>query len=155
MKVQIKKLIEGVEIPSYAKAGDAAFDLTATSVNITDKFIEYGTGLAVKIPEGYAGLLMPRSSNSKFDMALCNSVGLIDSGYTGELKFRYKVSRNQITVDEQGKLIINNSADFTVYVVGDRIGQFMIIPYPTIEFEEVEELEVTERGADGFGSTGK
>lgn len=100
----------------------------------------YGTGLAVEIPEGYVGLLFPRSSISKKGLTLANSVGVIDSGYRGEIMFKFA-----ITSDRPRK----NS----VYEVGDRIGQLIIMPYPKIEFV-TGELTESERGVGGFGSTG-
>ena len=80
MKVKIKKLNENAVIPSYSKQGDAGMDLVATS-KIFDKYgnIEYWTGLAMEIPEGHVGLIFPRSSISKKDLALTNAVGVIDS----------------------------------------------------------------------------
>lgn len=155
MKVRMKALVEGVELPKYAKNGDAAVDMVATSVRTTDDFIEYGTGIAVEIPAGHAGLLMPRSSNSKYDLLQCNSIGLIDSGYRGELMFRYKATKHDVVVNEDGTAGYNLSDNYTIYNVGDKCGQLMIIPYPEIEYEFVEELAESERGTDGFGSTGK
>ena len=80
MKVKIKKLNENAVIPSYSKQGDAGMDLVATS-KIFDKYgnVEYGTGLAMEIPEGYVGLIFPRSSICKQDLSLSNAVGVIDS----------------------------------------------------------------------------
>ena len=80
MKVKIKKLNENAVIPSYSKQGDAGMDFVATS-KIFDKYgnVEYGTGLAMEIPEGHVGLIFPRSSISKKDLALTNAVGVIDS----------------------------------------------------------------------------
>jgi dUTP pyrophosphatase len=141
MKVKIKKLAESAVIPKYSKPGDAGLDLTAVTRELNEYGnLVYGTGLAVEIPEGYVGLLFPRSSNSKTNLYLTNHVGVIDSGYRGELMFKYK------TIEHFGK---------NVYEVGDRVGQLIIIPYPSIEFEEVEELSSTERGTGGYGSTGK
>lgn len=142
MKVKIKKLVENAVIPTYAKSGDAGMDLTCTKIQLTKDYIAYKTGLAFEIPEGYVGLLFPRSSNSKKDLLLSNSVGVLDSGYRGEVEFRYKH-------------ITPSSYPANGYQVGDRIGQIMILPYPQIEFEEVQELSETERGEDGFGSSGK
>lgn len=140
MKVKIKKLVESAIIPSYAKEGDAGMDLTATSVwRDDDGNICYGTGLAFEIPNGYVGLLFPRSSNAKKDLILTNSVGVIDSGYRGQITFKFK---SCLGTDN-------------IYNLGDRIGQIIIMPYPNIEFEEVEELTETERGIGGYGSTGK
>ena len=147
MKVKIKKLNESAVIPKYSKAGDAGMDLVATSKE-TDKYgnIVYGTGLAFEIPKGYVGLLFPRSSISKYDMNLTNSTGVLDSGYRGEVFFKFK-RPSRFTND------FNDTC--AVYNVGDRIGQIIILPYPQIEFEEVEELSETDRGTGGFGSTGK
>lgn len=146
MKVKIKKLNESAVIPKYSKAGDAGMDLVATSKE-TDKYgnIVYGTGLAFEIPKGYVGLLFPRSSISKYDMNLTNSTGVLDSGYRGEVFFKFKCPSRFTNFDD---------TCFT-YNVGDRIGQIIILPYPQIEFEEVEELSETDRGTGGFGSTGK
>jgi dUTP pyrophosphatase len=142
MQVRIKKLIPSAIIPSYSKAGDAAMDLTATAYekdvhgNIT-----YNTGLAIEIPQGYVGLLFPRSSNSKTDLYLTNHVGVIDSGYRGEIMFKFRP--------------IHGLLDASIYHPGDRIGQLLILPYPQIELIESEDLSDSERGNGGFGSTGK
>src|SRR5690606_4362848 len=77
--------------PQYSKDGDAGLDLVATSKKYNEKgSIVYGTSLAFEIPKGYVGLLFPRSSNSKMDLLLSNSVGVIDSGYRGEVMFKFK-----------------------------------------------------------------
>lgn len=147
MKVKIKKLVSNAVIPSYAKEGDCGMDLTAVS-KTWDEFgnVVYGTGLAFEIPEGYAGFLFPRSSISKFDLSLSNSVGVIDSGYRGEVIFKFKPALGFIDDLE--------TYDSPQYQIGDRIGQIIILPYPHITFEEVEELSETERGIGGFGHTG-
>ena len=142
MIVKIKKLHDNAVIPAYAKPGDAGLDLTATSV-VTDEYgnVVYGTGLAIEIPFGYAGLLFPRSSNSKTDLYLTNHVGVVDSGYRGEIMFKYRPLDG----------ILNSK----IYQVGERVGQIVILPYPAVSFEEVEQLSDTERGEGGYGSTGK
>jgi dUTP pyrophosphatase len=139
-KVKIKRLHKDSIIPSYSRQGDAGMDLVATS-KFYDDFdnVCYGTGLALEIPENHVGLLFPRSSISKTDLTLRNSVGIIDSGYRGEITFKFNN-------------ILMSSCE--PYNVKEKIGQLIIMPYPTIEFEEVEELSTTERGAQGFGSTG-
>ena len=140
MKVKIKKLSENAVIPSYAKPGDAGMDLTAITLTKVDNndfgFLEYGTGLAVEIPEGFVGLIFPRSSVSNSGLILANSVGVIDSGYRGEIKLRFK-----------------HIPDTAFYKPGDRVGQLIVIPYPNVEFEQVTELSSTERSEGGFGST--
>jgi len=144
MKVRIKKLNENAVIPTYAKEGDAGMDMVATRIiNETLDSITYGTDIAVEIPEGFVGLVFPRSSIRKTHLHLSNSVGVIDSGYRGELQATFKKIQG----------ISNNALDN--YKVGDRIFQLMIIPHPTIQFIEVDELTTTERGEGGFGSTGK
>ncbi len=143
MQVKIKKLNPNAIIPSYAKVGDAGLDLVATSMAFDGTQITYGTGLAIEIPNGFVGLVFPRSSIRKTDLSLSNSVGVIDSGYRGEIQATF----NQ-------KSLASKSGSF-LYGVGDRIAQIMIIPHPPIEFQEVEELTNTERGEGGFGSTGK
>lgn len=138
MKVKIKKTHPDAVIPSYAREGDAGLDLTAISKERIDlEHIKYGFGIAMEIPKGHVGLIFPRSSCYKRKQLLSNAVGVIDSGYRGE------ISAVMIgTTDES-------------YNVGDRIAQIIILPYPQIEFEEVEELSDSERGAGGYGSTGK
>jgi dUTP pyrophosphatase len=144
MIVNIKKIHPEAVIPSYAKSGDAGMDLVATSIiSETPSQITYGLGIALERPEGFVGLVFPRSSIRKTRLQLSNSVGVIDSGYRGELQATF----NKITTT-----IENQKND---YKVGDRVCQITIIPYPPIEFNEVNELSNTERGEGGFGSTGK
>ena len=141
MKVNIKKITADAVIPQYAKPGDAGLDLTAVWSLYDPKtsIKTYGTGLCVEIPKGYVGLLFPRSSVHKFSLTLANCVGVIDSGYRGELIFKFRVL-------SEG----NNHS----YAKGDRVGQLLILPYPKIEFQEVKKLETSDRGEGGFGSTG-
>lgn len=140
MVVKFKKLVEEAVTPKYSKPGDAGMDLTATGMGWDEKGnVVYHTGLAIEIPQGYVGLLFPRSSNSKKDLFMTNHVGVIDSGYRGEIMFKFRRT-------------VSFRAD--IYEIGDRIGQLIIIPYPEIQFEEVEELSNTERGSGGYGSTG-
>jgi dUTP pyrophosphatase len=154
MEVKIKKLNPNAVIPSYAKSGDAGMDLVATSIiSDTPEQITYGMGIALEIPEGFVGLIFPRSSVRKTGLDLSNAVGVVDSGYRGELQATFnKVFGGDRFYDET-KLTEITSHDF--YKVGDRIAQIMIIPYPPIEFKEVDELSDSERGEGGFGSTGK
>ncbi len=157
MKVKIKKLSPEAIIPTYAKQGDAGMDMVATKIiNETLDSITYGTDIAIEIPEGFVGLVFPRSSIRKTHLHLSNSVGVIDSGYRGELQATFnKLFGGEAMYDE---MKVNEASHTNVndwYKVGDRIAQIMIIPYPPIEFMEVEELSNTERGDGGFGSTGK
>lgn len=138
--INIKKTNELAIIPKYAHSTDAGMDLVAVSMNETDKYIEYDTGIALEIPKGYVGLVFPRSSVSKLDLVQANSVGVIDSSYRNSIKVRFK------------KLKGNGVC---VYVPGERIAQLIILPYPMIGFNEVEKLSDSDRGLGGFGSTGK
>ena len=141
LKINVKKLVPEAVIPSYAKPGDAGMDLVATSIGIDEyNNTVYGTGIAIEIPEGYVGLIFPRSSNAKTDLYLTNHVGVIDSGYRGEIMFKFRATRTTFPKE---------------YKVGDRVGQIIILPYPQVAFIETDELSSTERGEGGFGSTGK
>lgn len=153
MQVKVKKLNENAVLPHKAHPSDAGFDLTATSMSVDNQGnIAYGTGLAFEIPEGYVGLLFPRSSISKKDLSLANAVGVVDSHYRGEVTFKFKP-----TMYGYGERFISPIAPTSIkrYDVGERIGQLIIMPYPEIEFEESDELSETDRGDGGYGSTGK
>ena len=146
MKVNVKKLDSNAVIPTYAKHGDAGMDLTATSKEYDEHGnVVYGTGIAIQIPQGYYADLRPRSSISKYDLVLANSIGTIDSDYTGELIFKFKLMQRHNSSGLQFR---------KEYEIGDRIGQIIIMPYPKIEFVGVDELDDTERGNGGFGSSG-
>jgi dUTP pyrophosphatase len=140
MKIQFKKLVPDAQKPKFGKPGDAGADLTATSMNLSmGDHIVYGTGLAVEIPEGMVGLVFPRSSIRNTTLSMANSVGVIDSGYRGEIMITFKmVNKNEVVG----------------YTIGDRIAQLIIMPVPLAKYVEVEELSETQRGTDGHGSTG-
>tara|TARA_B100000902_G_scaffold321359_1_gene314247 strand:+ start:217 stop:636 length:420 start_codon:yes stop_codon:yes gene_type:complete len=139
MKIKFKKLNDRAEIPFYANQGDAGMDLVATTVTRLASFYEYGTDIAMQVPKGYVGLLFPRSSISNTDHYLRNSVGVIDSGYRGEIKIR-------MSIPELGK---------KAYNIGDKIAQLVIIKLPWVEIEEAQDLDDSDRGEGGFGSSGK
>ena len=136
--VKIKKLHPDAVIPKYAKPGDAGLDLTAVDVVADGNTLTYKTGLAVEIPFWHVGLLFPRSSVYKTGQTLTNCVGVIDSGYRGEIMMKFTLSPYAQEYD-----------------IGDRIGQLIIMPYPRIDFEEADELIPSERGLGGYGSTGR
>lgn len=137
--VKIKKTHENAVIPTYARPGDAAMDLTAVEITTNSSYqVVYDCGIALEIPRGFVGIVYPRSSIRNMELSLANSVGIIDSGYRGNLQATFN------------KL---NGFDSLKYNIGDRIAQIMIVPYPQIEFLEVENLSETERGTGGHGST--
>jgi dUTP pyrophosphatase len=132
----IKKHPDAV-VPKYAKNGDAGLDLTAVSCKIIDtEHIKYNFGIAVEIPTGYVGLIFPRSSCYKKRQLMSNCVGVIDSGYRGE------ISTIMIGITHES------------YDKGERVAQLIIMPYPNIEMVEVAKLSESERGNRGYGSTG-
>lgn len=144
MKVRIKKLNDNAVMPSKAHATDAGFDLYCTSKEIdwTKRQIVCHTGLAFEIPEGYVGLIFPRSSVSNKPLMMANSVGVVDSGYRGEVTAKFNITDTR-------------QSAFAHYQEGDRIAQMIIIPYPEIEFEETDSLSESDRGTCGYGSTGR
>jgi dUTP pyrophosphatase len=141
MKLNFKKLVPEAQKPNFGKPGDAGADLVAISAEIQDNQVIYGTGIAVEIPEGMVGLVFPRSSIRNYDLVLSNSVGVIDSGYRGEIMVTFNLK--------------NPWLDDKVYHIGNRIAQLVIMPVPLVQFVEVEDLSETSRGTEGHGSTGK
>ena len=141
LKVKVKRLCDGAVLPSRAHEGDAGFDLVAVSVDEDRKrgIVTYGTGIALEIPEGYVGLLFPRSSVYRHQLQLSNGVGVIDAGYRGEVMLKYRIVQPHISR----------------YGIGDRVGQLVVLKLPKVSIEEVGELDGSDRGDGGFGSTGK
>ena len=138
IKVKVKKLSKTAVMPRRMHANDAGFDLTSASCQVDKEHHlaeVHGTGLAFEIPEGYAMFIFPRSSAYKNQALMSNCVGVIDSNYRGEVH-----------------VIFSKPTD---YIVGDRIAQAVILPYPEVVYEEVDELSESNRGANGLGSTGK
>lgn len=140
--VKMKRLSPNAVIPTYAREGDAGLDLVAVDrrFDMLHNYVEYDTQLAVEIPRGCVGLVFPRSSVSKMDLVLANGVGVIDSGYRGSIKIRFKT--------------INGASSERVYNEGDKVAQLVIVPIPNVIVDEVDELSESERGDGGFGSTG-
>ena len=141
IELPIQKVRPDALVPARAYAGDAGLDLAAT------ERIELGpgeravvpTGLAVAIPEGYAGFVQPRSGlASRHGITIVNTPGLVDSGYRGELM-----------------VVLHNTDRAEPFVVeaGMRIAQLVVLPIPEVELVEVDELPATERGVRGFGSS--
>ena len=140
LEVKFKKLVETAKCPIKAHPTDAGADLTAVSREWNKEYEcwIYGTGIATEIPEGYVGLIFPRSSIRKYTLAQCNAVGVIDSSYRGEIMVSYKLTNNEEKI----------------YEIGDKIAQLIILPYPEVSYTEVENLSKTDRGENGHGSSG-
>ena len=141
IKLPVKRLDPSIELPAYAREGDAGLDLRAAH----DATLEpggrglVGTGLAVAIPPGYAGLVIPRSGLALSQgVTVLNAPGLVDAGYRGEVKV----------------LLINHGEKPVTVRRGDRIAQLVVQSVERTEPIEVGELPASERGAGGFGSTG-
>lgn len=140
MKIKVKRLNELAMLPTKAHATDAGFDLYATSkIYDNDGNVVYGCGLAFEIPEGYMGLVFPRSSNARTQLILSNSVGVIDAGYRGEVTAKFK----RLYLISQGE-----------YAIGERFAQIIFLPIPNVELEITDELSDSERGMGGYGSSG-
>lgn len=145
MKIQFKKTHPSAVTPTRAHDQDAGYDLTAVS-RTSDDFgnYVYDTGIAISIPTGYVGLIFQRSSVAKKSVILSNAVGVIDAGYLGNITFKYKPIISDVKYTQARP-----------YEVGERIGQLIIMPIPSVEFEEVDDLGTSERGTGNYGSTGR
>lgn len=150
MLVQIKKLYEDAKLPLRANPNDAGADFYAHSKEVDFELgqVTFGTGVAIMIPEGYVGLLFPRSSVYKYEERLANCVGVLDSGYQEEIFFKYDMSSLNPWFDRSANITYSMN-----YAIGDRIGQIVIVPIADVQWDEVNEFsETSNRG--GFGSTG-
>lgn len=131
--------------PKKALNSDACWDLYACSKENIEGTIHYDTGVRFQIPEGWVGLVFPRSSISKTHLTLTNCVGVIDSGYIGTIKLRFKVLKNKLLEE----------AHISTYSVGDRVCQIMFLKLPEVNLVESKKMfEETIRSEGSFGSTG-
>lgn len=143
MQLKIKRLCKNAKIPTYATEGSACFDIYALDQAIdwwpANKIAKYRTGIAVEVPEGHAMLIFSRSGHGFNDgIRLSNCVGVIDSDYRGEIAVKLK----------------GDESSLPYFKHGERIAQGMIVYAPKVDFIEAD-LSETDRGAGGFGSTGK
>jgi dUTP pyrophosphatase len=139
LKVKFKKLHEDVKLPVKGSPHAACFDVYASSITYDGSKAKIGLGFSTEIPEGWRGVIVPRSNLTKYNWVLNNSMGVIDSDYRGEWMCIFTP--------------IHNYTQFP-YGVGDRIAQIYFEPVHQVEFEEVDDLSSSERGEGGFGSTG-
>ena len=142
INIPVKRLDDSVELPTYAYEGDAGLDLRASESVVLRPFERrlIGTGIAVAIPDGYAGFVQPRSGMAlRQGLSMANTPGLVDSHYRGELKVC------AINLDPNTEIHISR---------GDRLAQLVIQRVPTVDLVEVKELDETDRGIGGFGSSG-
>ena len=144
MQIKFKKLHPDAVMPKQGTPGSAGFDLFVrdyehTETSYGNYMIRYYSGIAVEIPKGYVGLVFPRSSICNTAIRLTNAVGVIDSDYRGEITGVFDAAHGILGI----------------YEIGMRFAQLVIVPIPEVEYIEVDNLSVTERGAGGYGSTGK
>lgn len=143
IELAVKRLNDSVELPAYAYRGDAGLDLRSTIDLVLQPFERalIPTGLAIALPEGYAGFVQPRSGRAlKEGLSMVNTPGLIDSHYRGELKI----------------IAVNLDATTPIEIKkGERVAQLVIQEVPVVKLKEVDELDETDRGSGGFGSSGK
>ena len=144
MTIKYKRLTENEVAPTKAHALDAGLDLTCTGIDTEinecgQLILVYHTGLALEIPEGYFGAIVPRSSISKKSLMQCNHLGVVDSNYRGEVLVKMRTTTDVVPA---------------IYKVGERFAQLLILPVPDVQFEETDELTETDRSVNGFGSTG-
>lgn len=140
--VPVKRLDPSLEMPEYAYAGDAGLDLRAAEDAVLAPFERkmVPCGIAVAIPQGHAGFVLPRSGlAAKHGISIVNAPGLIDSNYRGELKVIL------VNLDPENEFSVSR---------GDRIAQLVIMAVPVVALQEVESLDETDRGSGGFGSSG-
>ena len=174
MIVRFKKLHPDAMTPTRGSSGAACWDLYAADEGEVNKefgFLEYTTGIALEIPHGHVGLIYPRSSISSSPYTLANSVGVIDSDYRGPIRLRFywntdtvitvimkMLAEDNFMPDVWPDKVMEAKTQFIAdheYERGDRIGQLLVIPYPELSFKETDGLSNSNRGAGGFGSTGK
>lgn len=159
MKVKIKKFHKDAVIPEFATAGSACMDVVATEIESGNgNVIICKLGFGTQIPEGYKACFAPRSSFSDKGWVMANSPAQIDSDYRGEWMIKFQAIPNDVAQEggDYGSLYYDELKywDFP-YKVGDRVAQMWLEKVVQFEFEEVEELDSTERGEGGFGSTGR
>lgn len=138
MIVKFKKLSDKAKTPTKAHKEDAGLDLYCSRCGFEGANWVCHSDVAFEIPEGHVGLVFPRSSISNTGLMLCNSVGVIDSNYRGDVTAKFRPMSGE-----------------HFYREGERFAQMIILPYPQVELLESDELSKTERGAGGYGSSGK
>ena len=157
-------LADGMELPTYAHDGDAALDLSVTEdiVLRPDEYRMVSSGVAVAIPRGFVGLVVPRSGWGRRGLVFKNTVGVIDSGYRGEIQLPlfnnnpthvWRHSTGPVFGTEMTELVPNMEGAIHVHK-GDRVAQLLIVPIAQVQVLQVDSLDDTERGTDGFGSSG-
>ena len=142
MRLSVRRLDAGLDLPAHQRPGDAGVDLRcAENVRIeSGERAIVGSGIAVAIPDGYAGLVTPRSGlAARVGLSLVNTPGVVDAGYRGEIRLVL------VNLDPREPVVLRR---------GERVAQLLVVPVARVEVVEVDELEASVRGEGGFGSTG-
>ena len=156
MEKIIIELIEDGKMPEKTHISDSCYDVIAREVIHNERYITYKLGFKTEIPEGYEGLVLPRSSIRKYDLVMTNSPGIIDESYRGEWEASFKIGMPNLTLNDDELKDSYGDNGPVIYKVGDKVAQIKFI-----KKEESQEFELgkvsndTERGEGGFGSTGK
>lgn len=156
--VLVKKLHEDAVLPKQATDSDAGYDLVAIDDGTVseDGYIQYKTGISIEPPAGYHTEIFPRSSISKYDLVLANSIGLVDYGYRGEILVRFKHVKSFCEEQTTSCVALSECKSLIrKYKKGDRIAQLVIRKTERAQFEWAEEINQTERGDRGFGSSSR
>lgn len=141
MKIRFTKINPKAHAPERAHPTDAGWDLKAVSYEYVEGGkVKYRFGIGVELPAGHVGLIFPRSSVYKTSLRLTNCVGVVDSGYRGEISAIFDAVGGSTPDD---------------YVARDKVCQMIVLPYPEVEWEEASELSVADRGENGYGSSGR
>lgn len=153
--LKFKKTHSDSVTPIKANETDMCFDLFAIdNGKLNEMFIEYDTGIAFDIPEGYDIQVFPRSSISKYDLVLANCTGIIDNGYKDSVKCRFKILYSHSELMNDNLVKPRSKEDLKLYKKGDRIAQFTLVKKVNYKLEETDSLSESERGLGGFGSSG-
>ena len=151
MQIKVKKLYDNAVLPTRAHSSDAGYDLRIANVKqCSPKQITYGFGIAMEIPDGHVGLVFPRSSIKSKAVRLSNCVGVIDSGYRGEICAVFDIDAELKSFGCGYRF----KSPGELYIIGDRAAQIIIMKLPDVEMVEADELSDSDRGTGGYGSTG-
>lgn len=149
-ELKVKRLYDDAMLPDKKVLTDEGWDLFVHSVHFdNDGAIVYGSGIAIELNEGYVADLRCRSSISKYDIVLTNAIGTIDAGYRGEIMAKFKIAPR---FNEEGNV---DMSQVKAYIRGDRFAQLVIRKSEQGTIREVDKLTPTQRGANGYGSTGR
>lgn len=159
-QIKIQLLHPNAVLPSKAHHGDAAYDLRCVKIEDKGDYVEYSLGIASEIPEGWAAFIYPRSSISNYELTLTNCVGVIDSGYRGEWKARFRRVATSGTIYKHGHFSTSTDLNCVqlgdaLYRLGEKVAQVVFQKLPDVTLVQADSLSDSQRGTGGFGSSGR